>query len=143
MKSYKYSRKVNYYETDKMAIVHHTNYIRYFEEARLDSMEQAGLDYAEVESHGIIIPVVDVYAKYYKSLEYGDEFEVETLMVKFTGVKLEYEYKIYNKNTGELSATGHSCHCFLANANGFPVNIKKHVPELYERFRAILDTDKK
>ena len=45
----RYSRRVNYYETDQMAIVHHTNYIRMFEEARLDMMEQGGIPYDAIE----------------------------------------------------------------------------------------------
>lgn len=129
----RYSRKVNYYETDKMAIVHHTNYIRMFEEARLDMMDQVGFPYPKVEEAGIIIPVVDAYARYHKPLKYGDEFEVEAKLVKFNGVKIEYDYKLYIKGTGELSAEGHTCHCFLVDDK--PVNLKRTFPEMYEYFR--------
>ena len=65
-----YSRKVYYYETDKMSIVHHSNYIRMFEEARLDLMDKCGIDYAQIESLGIIMPVLEVTCKYVKSLFY-------------------------------------------------------------------------
>ena len=50
-----YERRINYYETDKMGIVHHSNYIRFFEEARLDMMKKVGLDYFTMEEAGIII----------------------------------------------------------------------------------------
>ena len=66
MKVKPYRRRANYYETDKMGIVHHTNYIRYFEEARIDLMRQVGCDCRTLEEMNIIIPVVDVYAKYHK-----------------------------------------------------------------------------
>ena len=53
-----YERRINYYETDKMGIVHHSNYIRFFEEARLDMMKKVGLDYFTMEEAGIIIPEI-------------------------------------------------------------------------------------
>ena len=56
----KYSRSVNYYETDQMGIVHHSNYIRYFEEARLHRMDEIGLSYSGLEELGVIIPVTFV-----------------------------------------------------------------------------------
>ena len=60
MELHPYQRRVNYYETDQMSIVHHSNYIRWFEEARLDLLDQAGLNYRKMEATGIIVPVVDV-----------------------------------------------------------------------------------
>lgn len=132
----RYSRRVNYYETDQMAIVHHTNYVRMFEEARLDMMEQCGMPYDEIERMGIIIPVVDAYAKYHSSLRYGDELEVEVKVKKFNGIRLIYDYRIYIKGTGELSATGYTSHCFLLD--GLPVNVKKRFPELYDKFMEMI-----
>ena len=58
-----YRRRAQYYETDQMAIVHHTNYIRWFEEARIDWMRQQGYGCRELEAQGLIIPVVDASAK--------------------------------------------------------------------------------
>ena len=52
-----YIRKVQYYETDRMGIVHHSNYIRWFEEARIFYMEKMGYSYSEMEKTGIMIPV--------------------------------------------------------------------------------------
>lgn len=132
----RYSRRVNYYETDQMAIVHHTNYIRMFEEARLDMMQQCGMPYDEIERMGIIIPVVDAYAKYHSSLKYGDELEVEVKVKKFNGIRLIYDYRIYIKETGELSASGYTSHCFLLE--GLPVNVKKRFPELYNKFMEMI-----
>ena len=58
MKLRPYSRRVYYYETDKMGIVHHSNYIRWFEEARVDLIEQAGLPFQLVEEEGLMTPVL-------------------------------------------------------------------------------------
>ena len=63
-----YVRRAFYYETDKMAIVHHSNYIRWFEESRIDFMRRAGLDCAMLEGEGILMPVTGVEAKYRSSI---------------------------------------------------------------------------
>ena len=55
---------VRYYETDKMGIVHHSNFLRYLEIARLEWLNKLGLDYNEIEKNGIILPVVDVSISY-------------------------------------------------------------------------------
>ena len=57
-----YRHRVQYYETDQMKVVHHSNYIRWFEEARTDFLEKSGFSYAWMEEQGIIIPVLSVSA---------------------------------------------------------------------------------
>ena len=59
-----YVHKVQYYETDKMGIVHHSNYIRWMEEARIDFLERMGWPYDRLENEGIISPVIGVDCKY-------------------------------------------------------------------------------
>ena len=53
-----YKHKVHYYETDKMGVTHHSNYIRWMEEARVAYLAEVGWDYARLESLGMISPVV-------------------------------------------------------------------------------------
>ena len=65
MKAYKHT--VQYYETDKMGITHHSNYVRWMEEARIDFLKQLGWDYARLEKEGIISPTVEVSCKYKRS----------------------------------------------------------------------------
>ena len=76
-----YDRSINYYETDQMGIVHHSNYIRYFEEARLDMMEQVGLSYAAMEEHGLIIPVLSVACEYIKPVLFGEKVQIHTRLM--------------------------------------------------------------
>ena len=73
-----YCRKINYYETDQMQVVHHSNYARYLEEARLDLMEQAGLPYDRLEELGIIIPVLELHDYYTYALHFGDTIEIHS-----------------------------------------------------------------
>ena len=99
-----YDRSINYYETDQMGIVHHSNYIRYFEEARLDMMEQVGLSYAAMEEHGLIIPVLSVACEYIKPVLFGEKVQIHTRLVKFDGIKMQFVYEIYCE--GELRTKG-------------------------------------
>ena len=124
-----YRRNINYYETDKMGFVHHSNYIRYLEEARLDFMHQIGMDYKSLEDKGVIVPVTGVSCQYKRSLYYGDEVEIFVHLTVFNGVRMAFRYEICSK--GAISAVGESGHCFLGE-NGAPINLKKRFPALCE-----------
>ena len=126
-----FERKVNYYETDRMGIVHHSNYIRYMEEARIDFLEKAGISYIGMEQMGIQIPVLSVTAEYKIPLKFGDVFKIECSVKKFNGVKFEIAYKIYKDDV--LTSTAESSHCFVGE--GFkPIRIKKYNPAVYDKF---------
>ena len=84
-----YLHHAKYYETDQMGIIHHSNYIRFFEEARLDMMDQFDLNYRKMEDMGIIIPVMSVDCKYIVPLCFDDEVQIHTKIVKFDGIKME------------------------------------------------------
>lgn len=130
-----YQRCIHYYETDKMGIVHHSNYIRYFEEARLDWMETRELSYQKIEEMGLIIPVMFVECQYKLPLHFHDAVEIDVELIKYDGIKMEFSYSIYRKDTGELCTTGGTGHCFL-NSDMKPVNMKRKYPELYQMLKA-------
>lgn len=133
-----FKRYVNYYETDRMGIVHHSNYIRYFEEARLDMLANLQMDYPTIEASGIMIPVTFVDCQYLKPLRYGDEMKIESKLTKYNGIKMEVSYEIYNNKTGELCTTGKSGHCFLY-PDMKPVRMKRDFPELYYSLKACVE----
>lgn len=124
-----YVHKINYYETDKMGITHHSNYIRFMEEARVDYMEQLGWGYDRLEEMGVISPVIGVSCKYRRSTTFGDELVIEVKVEKYGGIKLSLLYALKNLQTGEICAEGRSEHCFL-NTEKKPVSLKKEFPEL-------------
>ncbi|MDD6208695.1 MAG: thioesterase family protein [Clostridiales bacterium] len=132
-----YIRQANYYETDQMGVIHHSNYIRWFEEARLDYMNQAGLSYRKMEELGIIIPVLSASCQYRQSVYFGDVVEITLTPVQFTGVKFAFTYNITNQKTGQLCTTGETSHCFL-NRDMKPLRLKRDYPEIYERFEAAM-----
>ena len=132
-----FERKINYYETDKMGIVHHSNYIRFFEEARCDLLEHCGLPYDVMEKKGIMSPVLGVSCKYKQHVTYGDTIKIQAFIKEFTGVKFTVAYEIYNKNSGVLCVVGESNHCFT-DSNLKPLNIKKHHNDVYEKFVGLI-----
>lgn len=129
-----YEREVQYYETDQMQIVHHSNYIRWFEETRLHAMKIMGVPYDLLEEKGIIIPVLSASAVYRMAFRFGDVFSVRMKIVKFNGLKMEVVYEVYHKNTGILYTTGETSHAFL-DRNMKPLRLKKEFPEIYEIFK--------
>ena len=134
MKTKPFVRQINYYETDQMAIVHHSNYIRFFEEARLDYMKQLDLDYRELENMGIIIPVLSVDCRYRKPLRFGDEAVIRVAMTRYDGVKMEFRYEITDPTGQILYTTGHTGQCLL-DREMKPIRMKRAFPELYTRLK--------
>ena len=128
-----YEHHAKYYETDQMGIIHHSNYIKWMEEARMDFMDQIGLNYKQMEAMEIISPVLSVSVNYRSMVHFDDVVVIETKIKKYTGIKLEVEYKMYDKETGELRTTATSSHCFL-NRAGKPISLKRSYPELDTRF---------
>jgi acyl-CoA thioester hydrolase len=128
-----YEHHAQYYETDQMGIIHHSNYIRWMEEARMDLMKQIGLSYKEMETMEIISPVLSVSCEYHSMVHFDDVVVITPRIVKYNGIKMELEYRITDKKTGELRTTGKSAHCFL-NRSGKPISLKRSYPELDTKF---------
>lgn len=133
-----YVHKVQYYETDKMAIVHHSNYIRWFEEARVDWLEQIGCTMESIEEEGVLIPVMSVTCNYHSMVHFGESVIVKLKVEKFNGIKIEMAYEVVDEKTGELRTTGTSTHCFIDN-EGKLLSLKKSRPEMYEKLRRAVE----
>lgn len=133
-----YKRTVHYYETDQMAIVHHSNYIRWFEEARIDYMSQIGISYGEMEKNELLIPVLSVSCNYQKAITYTDSVKIICRLTKFNQVKFSMEYEIRNEEDGSLHATGASSHCFVDKGLK-PLSLKKRFPKWYSLFEGQLE----
>ena len=125
-----YEHKIQYYETDKMGITHHSNYIRWMEEARLDFLSQIGWDFAEMEAGGVLSPVVSVECRYKKPTTYPETIQILVMVEEFKGVKLKLAYEMKNAK-GETVCEGKSEHCFL-NPDGRPMRMDRKFPELFE-----------
>ena len=133
-----YEHHAKYYETDQMGIIHHSNYVKWMEEARLDLMDQIGLNYKQMEEMEIISPVLSISVEYHSMVHFDDTVVIQTKLVKYTGVKMEVEYIMTDKETGELRTTAYSSHCFL-NRSGKPISLKRSYPVLDTKFFEMKD----
>ena len=124
-----YKHTIQYYETDKMGITHHSNYIRFMEEARIFFLKNAGFPYEKFEEEGVISPVVSITCDYKKTTTFPDELEIEVSVSEISPAKFKLQYQM--NVDGTLVCSASSTHCFLS-ADGRPVSIKKQYPEFYE-----------
>ncbi|MCQ2613488.1 MAG: acyl-CoA thioesterase [Treponemataceae bacterium] len=108
-----YTRKVNYHETDKMGITHHSNYIKFMEEARVDALEKLGMPFEKVEEEGIGSPIVSLTIDYKSPTKFSDVINVDVRVISYNGIKLEFSYTMTDAKTGTLVATAQSSHCFI------------------------------
>jgi acyl-CoA thioester hydrolase len=132
-----YRRKAHYHETDQMGVIHHANYIRWFEEARIDFMDRMGFGYAKAEAAGLVIPVLGVSCDYKSMVHFDDTVEITSTITAFDGIRMTVSYRITDEATGVLRTLGESRHCFLRG--GRPVSLKKVMPELYALFLACVE----
>lgn len=132
-----YIHRVHYYETDKMGVTHHSNYIRWMEEARVDFLEQIGYGYSRMEKEGVISPVIGVECEYKKTTTFDDEICIRPEIESFNGIKLTIRYTMTNVATGELVSKGRSMHCFLSN-EGKPLSLKKQFPEVDKALKDLI-----
>lgn len=124
-----YLRKVQYHETDKMGITHHSNYIKWMEEARISFLDRIGYGYAGLEAEGIISPVTAVECRYKSPCTFNDEVCVQVRVESYSGVRLVIGYEMTNTANGQLIAEGRSEHCFT-NPEGRPIALKRCHKEL-------------
>lgn len=135
---FKFERKINYYETDKMGIVHHSNYIRFMEEARCAWMESLGMPFWALEEQGITIPVLGVTCDYKQHVTFGNTIIIKPFVKEFNGVRLTVVYEVTEKETGATVVEAETRHCFTGH-NLRPVNLKKKSQEFYNMFIELLD----
>lgn len=129
MKVKPYRHEVKYYECDRMGITHHSNYIRFMEEARVDWMDQLGYGFDRMEAEGVVSPVVAVDCRYKHPSTFKDVVEIAVEVAETTPLKITFAYTM--TVGGRTVCTATSTHCFLEG--GRPVSLEKRFPELYER----------
>ena len=134
-----YTHTVQYYETDKMGITHHSNYIRWMEEARVDFLEQIGWSYQKLEEEGIASAVTAIDCKYRAVTTFCDKVQIRLTVAEIRGAVLKIGYLMTNED-GKTVFEGHSEHCFLNRENKL-VRLKKEYPALYELLAALAEQE--
>ena len=97
------SIRVRYGETDPMKYVYYGNYAEYLEVARVELFRTLGISYDEIEKRGIWLPVSEFKIKYLKPAFYDEILEIHTYVRKVPGVKIEFEYEIYNDSKQKIT----------------------------------------
>ena len=82
-----YTHRIAYYETDRMGVAHHSNYIRWMEEARVDFLERIGWPYGKMEELGVLSPVIAVNCEYKKSTTFDDLVSIRVTVREARPVK--------------------------------------------------------
>ncbi|MCI5857983.1 MAG: acyl-CoA thioesterase [Agathobacter sp.] len=136
-----YERRAQYHETDQMGIIHHSNYVKWMEEARINLMDQIGLSYKQMEEMEIISPVLSIEVNYRSMVHFDDIVVIEPRLVKYDGIRMEIEYNMYDKKNGEIRCTAKSSHCFL-NRSGKPISLKRSYPEIDTKFFETMEDER-
>ena len=123
---------VRYYETDQMGIVHHSNYIRYFECGRSDLLVKIGLPLTEIEAAGVMMPIVSVECKYRTPARFGDTLRIVSIIDSLPMAKLPVRSEIYNQD-GVLLCEGKVVLGFNDAKTRRPIRCPKHMASLIEK----------
>ena len=137
-----FERKINYYETDRMGIVHHSNYIRFLEETRCAWLESVDMPFGILEENDITIPVLGVNIEYKYHVTYGDTLIIKPIMKEYTGVRMTVSYDVIDKKTGNIVIIAETKHCFT-NKELKPINLKKKAPDFSKKFEGLFTKEEK
>ena len=114
-----------------MAVVHHSNYIRWFEEARVDYLEQIGLGYDTIEAAGVYSPVLGITCEYKSAVRFNEKVLVIAELIFFNGIKMKLEYTVLDAISKKVRVTGTSDHCFVTT-DFRPTSLKKEHKDMYD-----------
>ena len=123
-----YRHEVKYYECDRMGVTHHSNYIRFMEEARVDWLDQLGFGFEKIEAENVFSPVISITCEYKRPTTFKDVIEIEVNISKMTEMKFDFSYIM--RVDGKVVCNAHSTHCFIENNR--PVALSKRLPEFYK-----------
>lgn len=129
---------VRYAETDQMGIVHHSNYLIWFEIARTEFLKKLGMSNTKIEMLGILVPVSHMDCDFKSPARYEDEIVIKIKIRKMTCVRIEFDYEVVNADNGALLATGSTSHAWT-DKQLKPFNIEKREPEIYKLLKQTME----
>ena len=123
---------VRYGETDQMGIVHHSNYLRYFEVARLEWLSQLGVSYSKMEKEGVLMPVIHASILYKTPAQFEDLLTIHIALDKIPEVKMEFSYQVTNQND-QIVCTGKTALAFLNSESRRPMRCPQSFKSIFEK----------
>ena len=118
--------RVRYNETDRMTVVHHTNYLVWFEIGRTELMRALGTTYRDLEEQQLYMPVLEAYCRFQRPARYDDLVRVETRCERLKRAQLRFHYRVVRRDDGELLAEGWTAHV-PTDAAGVPRRLPQEV----------------
>ena len=132
MKSFETKIRVEYHHTDQMGIVHHSNYVKFFEVARTEWLRAMGLTYAEMERRGVMMPIVEVNVKYRQPAYYDELISVTASVDELPMARMVFKYEIHGEDGREI-ATGSTTLGFIDKETRRPQRAPQWLMEVLER----------
>lgn len=130
--------KVRFVETDMMSVVHHANYLRWFEMGRVAYLRACGITLGELMDAGVIFPITEVKATYKNSCTFDDDFEVQVKMTAFNRAKMEFDYKVIRLRDGAVAVEGHTRNVFT-DKEGRIIRLE---PQWFDKIQRVYAADK-
>ena len=132
MISFETKIRVEYHHTDQMGIVHHSNYVKFFEVARTEWLRAVGLTYAEMERRGVMMPIVEVQVKYRQPAYYDELIRVRAIVEEMPMARMTFKYEIYGEDDRPI-ATGLTTLGFIDSVTRRPQRVPSWLCEVLER----------
>ncbi len=130
--------KVRFVETDMMGVVHHANYLRWFEMGRVAYLRACGISLGDLMAADIIFPITEVQVKYKNSCTFDDDFEVQTTMSAFNKAKMDFTYRVIRLRDGAVAVEGHTRNVFT-DREGHIVRLE---PQWFDKIKQVFDAEK-
>ena len=131
MSKFEHYIDVRYYETDQMGIVHHSNYIRYFECGRMAMLEEVGLPMHKIEETGVMMPITAVDCKYRIPAKLGDKLRIVTMINEMPRARLTVHTEIYNQED-QLLSSGSVTMGFIDSATRRPIRCPQMLVDIFK-----------
>ncbi|HTO37716.1 MAG TPA: thioesterase family protein [Brumimicrobium sp.] len=122
--------RVRYGETDQMGYCYYGNYAQYFEVGRVEALRKLGMTYKQLEEMGYMLPVSTLNIKYFSPAFYDDLLTIVTKITEQKGVRLVFEYEIYNESK-KLLVTADTMLVFVNKSTMKPTTPPKEFVDLF------------
>lgn len=133
--SYSTQVRVRYKDTDQMGIMHHSNYVVLYEQARTEWLRAMGLTYAEIERRGVMSPIIEVHSRYHYPAFYDEVLTVKVSIDEMPTARLIVASEVYNE-AGKLINTGSVTLGFMNSATRRPCRVPEWFTEALEEYIA-------
>ncbi len=129
--------RVPYADTDQMGVVYYANFLVFFERARNEFFREIDYPYSQMESDGVMLPVVEAHVDYKSPALYDDLLTISAQISYIKGCRIRMENDIINEK-GTLICKGYTVHCFLSKESRTPTRAPDSLVELYEKSGGLL-----